>query len=141
MAAPLASKITLPDDSGNVGKKVRTQTRVVGVDTVHEHFFIPISSRKITGIYNFNVGTAYLVTVGAQTGTSTAIAWLVNPANTSAEKSMHIIDDGCITSIVWSTFFETAALAWNACWFDMDSIRGVFSAEQSQRHLHAGASP
>ena len=40
MAAPIANKIILPDDSGNTGKKVRTQTRVVGADTVHEHFFV-----------------------------------------------------------------------------------------------------
>lgn len=40
MASPIASKIILPSDTGNTGKNVRTQTRVVGADTVHEHFFV-----------------------------------------------------------------------------------------------------
>jgi hypothetical protein len=34
------SFITTPDDAALTGKKVRTQTRVVGADTVHEHYFI-----------------------------------------------------------------------------------------------------
>lgn len=35
-----ASYVQLPDDSLNTGKKVRTNTRTVGPDTVHEHFWI-----------------------------------------------------------------------------------------------------
>ena len=42
MAAPVADKIILPLDTGNTGKKVRTQTRVVGADTVHEHYFVKL---------------------------------------------------------------------------------------------------
>lgn len=42
MAAPIADKIILPLDTGNTGKKVRTQTRLVGADTVHEHFFVKL---------------------------------------------------------------------------------------------------
>jgi hypothetical protein len=33
------SFVQLPDDSGNTGKKVRTNARIVGGDTVHEHVF------------------------------------------------------------------------------------------------------
>ena len=32
--------IQLPDDASNTGKKVRTQTRIVGANTVHEHYTI-----------------------------------------------------------------------------------------------------
>lgn len=35
-----ASFVILPDDSLSAGKKIRTNTRVVGSDTVHEHFWI-----------------------------------------------------------------------------------------------------
>lgn len=80
MAAPVASFIRLPDDSTNTGKKIRTQTRVVGADTVHEHFIIPVSSRFIKGIYNATA-TLYTVAASAQNGTTAAIGWLVNPTS------------------------------------------------------------
>lgn len=35
-----ASDVRLPDDSGNLGKRVRTQDRVVGANTVQEHYMI-----------------------------------------------------------------------------------------------------
>ena len=79
MAAPIASKILLPDDTSNTGKKVRTQTRVVGADTVHEHFVIPISARKINGLYH-GAFTLYTVAAAAQNGTTAAIGWLQVPA-------------------------------------------------------------
>lgn len=79
MAAPIASKILLPDDTANAGKKVRTQTRVVGADTVHEHFVIPISPQKITGIYHACF-TLYSVAAAAQNGTSAGIGWLQVPS-------------------------------------------------------------
>lgn len=78
MAAPLAGFIQLPSDAGNTGKKVRTQTRVVGPDTVHEHHFVPISSRKINGLYYFT--TAVLLSqVTAHNGTTTGHAWIEMP--------------------------------------------------------------
>lgn len=79
MTAPVASKILLPDDSANAGKKVRTQTRVVGSDTVHEHFVIPVSAQAIKGIYHFCF-TLYAVAASAQNGTSAAIGWLQVPS-------------------------------------------------------------
>src|SRR5258708_6650097 len=36
--------IQLPDDSGNAGKKVRTNTRLVGGEIVHEHVFSVVDS-------------------------------------------------------------------------------------------------
>lgn len=80
MAAPVASYIKLPDDTGNTGKKVRTQTRTVGSDTVHEHFIVPISARKINGVYNATA-TLYTVAASAQNGTTAAIGWLVCPTS------------------------------------------------------------
>jgi hypothetical protein len=80
MTAPLADKIILPSDTGNSGKKVRTQTRVVGADTVHEHFVVPISARKVDGIYYFAATAAAAVQASAQNGTSTGFFWLELPS-------------------------------------------------------------
>jgi hypothetical protein len=44
MTAPVASYIQLPTDTANTGKKNRTQTKVVGSDTVHEHYLVPTQS-------------------------------------------------------------------------------------------------
>jgi len=79
MAAPVANKIILPVDTGNTGKNVRTQTRVVGSDTVHEHFHIPISRREIKGIYGFSATAPAAVQAAAQNGTTTGFFWLEMP--------------------------------------------------------------
>lgn len=60
MAAPVATFIQTPDDSGNTGKKVRTQSRVVGSDTVHEYFFSLVNPREGKGFYMLHSG---LITV------------------------------------------------------------------------------
>ena len=78
MAAPVAGFVQLPTDTGNTGKKVRTQTRVVGADTVHEHHFIPISIRKIDGLYYVVSGTLTGHTT-AHNVTSTGYWWFENP--------------------------------------------------------------
>jgi hypothetical protein len=90
MAAPVASKIILPDDSSNAGKKVRTQTRVVGADTVHEHFVIPISQQKINGLFHFCF-TLYTVAAAAQNGTSAAIGWLQNPSTAGVNARLRFV--------------------------------------------------
>src|SRR5688572_20579551 len=69
MAAPVASTIRLPDDSGNSGKHVRTQTRVVGADTVHEHFFIQARQAKVLNVYRFALDQQ-TVLASAQNGTT-----------------------------------------------------------------------
>jgi hypothetical protein len=33
-----------------------------------------------------------------------------------AVRSMHLFHDGCVVSIAWSAFFETATVAWNGVW-------------------------
>lgn len=79
MAGPVAAFVQLPLDTGNTGKKMRTQSRVVGADTVHEHFFIPISIRKIEGMYFF-VMALLSTQATAHNGTSTAHFWLELPS-------------------------------------------------------------
>src|SRR5688572_12223320 len=69
MAAPVASTIRLPDDSGNSGKHVRTQTRVVGATTVHEHFFIQARQAKVINVYRFALDQQ-TVAAAAQNGTT-----------------------------------------------------------------------
>jgi hypothetical protein len=78
MAAPVADKVLLPLDTGNTGKKVRTQTRTVGADSVHEHFFIPISKDSKTGFYRAHSGILTIPT-SAHNGTSTGHLWFFNP--------------------------------------------------------------
>lgn len=69
MAAPVASKVILPSDTGNTGKNIRTQTRVVGADTVHEHFFIQTRQAKVINVYRFALDQA-TVAASAQNGTT-----------------------------------------------------------------------
>jgi hypothetical protein len=78
MAAPVASKIILPSDTGNAGKNVRTQTRTVGADVVHEHFFIPETRRSRLGMY-YGTTTVLTIPTTAQNGTSTGLIWFINP--------------------------------------------------------------
>jgi hypothetical protein len=79
MAAPIADKITLPLDTGNTGKKKRTQTRVVGADTVHEDFVILTSKDSKLGLYRAHSGIL-TVPAAAHNGTTTGHAWFQNPA-------------------------------------------------------------
>src|SRR5688500_11707163 len=69
MAAPVADKIILPLDTGNTGKKVRTQTRVIGSDTVHEHFFIPERAARVLSVHRYAM-VQQTVLAAAQTGTT-----------------------------------------------------------------------
>src|SRR6266545_1371349 len=87
MAAPIASFIQLPVDTGNTGKKVRTQTRVVGADTVHEHFFVPISARGVTVGYKASTGTL-TVPAAVHNGTTTGFAWLYNVVGSTIKMAL-----------------------------------------------------
>lgn len=87
MAAPVASKIILPVDTGNSGPKVRTQTRVIGADTVHEHFFIPETRRSRLGIYYAASGTL-TIPIAAQNGTTTGLFWLYNPVGSTVKMAL-----------------------------------------------------
>jgi hypothetical protein len=90
MAAPIADKVILPLDTGNTGKKKRTQTRVVGADTVHEDFVIPISLRSVTGVYRSDSGK-HTITAAATNGTTTGFWWLQNPVASTIKVAVHKI--------------------------------------------------
>ena len=94
MAAPIADKIILPLDTGNTGKKKRTQTRVVGADTVHEDFVIPISDRKVTGSYKASSGTL-TVPAAVHNGTTTGFLWLYNPVGSTIKMAVKRISWNC----------------------------------------------
>lgn len=83
-AAPIADMLQLPTDAGNSGKKMRTQTRVVGANTVHEQFVIPTSLRSRLGVYFFHSGTL-TIPAAAQNGTSTGHLWYQNPVGSSVK--------------------------------------------------------
>lgn len=87
MAAPTATFIQLPSDTGNTGKKVRTISRVVGSDTVHEHFFIQNTPRSILGRYSVSSNVMTGAT-GAHNGTSTGFYWLINPAGSAVKAAL-----------------------------------------------------
>lgn len=79
MAAPIDSFVQLADDSAYTsGKKVRSQTRVVGSNTVHEHFYTTWATRIGSGVYGFSTGILTPPS-SADNGTSTGQFWLVNP--------------------------------------------------------------
>lgn len=90
MAAPVANKVVLPDDSGNAGKKVRTQTRVVGADTVHEHFFISQHPHLVTGMYYYHSGILTVPTA-AHNGTTTGHIWGINPSGSTIRAAIRSI--------------------------------------------------
>ena len=85
MAGPIASKIILPDDSGNTGKKIRSQTRVIGADTVHEHFFVPVREEAVLGVYRLGMAQVTIL-AAAQNGTSTGFLWFSVPVGTTGKK-------------------------------------------------------
>lgn len=87
MAVPIADKIQLPLDTGNTGKKVRTQTRVVGADTVHEHYFVQISARNIVAAAKVSSGTLTVPTA-IHNGTTTGFLWLYNPVGSAIKMAV-----------------------------------------------------
>lgn len=86
MAGPVAAKVNLPDDSGNTGPKVRTQTRVVGGNTVHEHFFISQRQAEILAVYRA-VLDQQTVQAAAQNGTSSGFLWAHVPVAVANKKA------------------------------------------------------
>jgi hypothetical protein len=86
MAAPVAASVTIPSDSGNTGKKIQTQSEVIGSDTVHAHFFIPRQKAKVLGVYRAASAALQSVQAAAQNGTSTAFLWAHVPTAVSGKK-------------------------------------------------------
>src|SRR5687768_1926832 len=84
MAAPVASKIILPLDSGNTGKNVRTQTRDVGGETVHEHYFIQERKAKVISVYRLALVQS-TVAAAAQNGTTAGFLFGHMPSTVSGK--------------------------------------------------------
>lgn len=85
MAAPVAGYFRDPDDTGYAGvspKKVHTQSRVVGSDTVHEHQFV--KDRFITSFGTYEAVLAQQTySATATDGTSTGYLWAHMPSAVS----------------------------------------------------------
>lgn len=86
MAAPIAGFVQLPSDSGNTGKKIRTQSRVVGADTVHEHFFVLTYPRDVRGMFYGHSGR--LTVQASAHGALAGFMWLVNQAATGVRAAV-----------------------------------------------------
>lgn len=82
MAAPILTDIRLPDDSGNTGKRVQTQSESIGGNTVHAHYYIQRSRRKLLGLHRF-VTALNSVQASATNGTTTGFWWLHVPVGSS----------------------------------------------------------
>jgi len=78
MIAPVASKIQLPEDRWHSGKMKRTQTRVIGANTVHEDMVVVVDKRDIVGVFKAQSPVA-IVPIAAQDGITTGFLWLYNP--------------------------------------------------------------
>jgi hypothetical protein len=75
VAKPVISHIVLPDDAGNTGKKVLTQTRDYGGGIVrHEHFYVQARESELLGVYRAALAQQ-TVQASAQNGTSTGFLW------------------------------------------------------------------
>lgn len=121
MASPIANKIILPLDTGNTGKNIRTQTRVVGSDTVHEHFFVPITKRSVLGKYKASSGTL-TVPAAVHNGGTTGFLWLMNPVGSSVKIA--------INRISWNIQFIALAvdLLGGELRFSLNTFTGTGSA-------------
>lgn len=100
MAAPVAAHVKLPDDTANAGKKMRTQSRLVGADTVHEHLYGPISRRSKLGVYHYAPALQSVVQT-AQDGIATGFLWLVNPTGASVDvvlKRLAVMFNGTVAA-------------------------------------------
>lgn len=90
MAAPIAAFAQLPSDSGNTGKQMRTQTRVVGSNTVHEHFFVQSSTRDTVGSYVAHSGN---LTIQAAAHTlPAAFLYVFNPVGSTVKMALTAIE-------------------------------------------------
>lgn len=94
MAVPVADKIILPLDTGNTGKKKRTQTRTVGADSVHSDFVIVEDPRDLLGCYRAAI-PVIAVPTGAHNGTTTGFAFIYNPVGSAIKmqvSKIHMFD-------------------------------------------------
>jgi hypothetical protein len=92
MAAPIAGYIQLPVDTANTGKKNRTQTKVVGSDTVHEHHVVPSAGYTHTGRYFSCSTAAQSVTSVAQVPSTAGHYYLHNSTANTAVGVLRSVD-------------------------------------------------
>jgi hypothetical protein len=92
MAAPVASYVQLPADTANTGKKNRTQTKVVGSDTAHEHFVVPSHGYTVTGRYFACSTVAQSVSSAAQTPSTAGFYYLHNSTANTAVGMLRSVD-------------------------------------------------
>jgi hypothetical protein len=92
MTAPVASYVQLPADTANTGKKNRTQTKVVGSDTVHEHHVVPSAGYTHIARY-FSCSTAtQSVSSAAQTPSTAGFYYLHNSTANTAVGMLRRVD-------------------------------------------------
>ena len=64
-----------------------------------------------------------------------AVAWLAVPEPHDPVRSFHVFDDGCISSLVWSAFFETASMTWNAVWCFNFILQLRYPTSDARKHM------
>lgn len=85
MTATSESFIRIPDDSGNSGKKIRTQYMTVDSNVVHVHHFIQCSQAVIKGVYSVCSASTRILSGSAQNGHSSgAVFWLQVPTTSTS---------------------------------------------------------
>src|SRR4029078_9951039 len=112
MAAPVAGYVQLPSDSPNTGKKNRTQTRVIGSDTAHEHFVVPNIGYTRIGRYVYqstgdtvqsSSGKQYAVVSMATHGTAVASIKRIDVGWGTAS-TVNVACRGTLVTFLKSTF-------------------------------------
>jgi hypothetical protein len=84
MPAPIAANIRIPDDSGNTGPRVRTQTRVIGGNPQHIHFFVPTLLEQVLGTYRYTQPQNTIL-ASAQNGTTAGMLFCHVPSTVSGK--------------------------------------------------------
>jgi hypothetical protein len=82
--------IQLPLDTGNTGKKVRTQSRVIGADTVHEHFYVQPYPRDAVGFYSVHSGR--LAVLAAAHAATAGFFWILNPVGAAVQGALRRVE-------------------------------------------------
>lgn len=100
MSGPIATSVRLPDDSGNAGKYVRLQSKVVGGTTVQEHFYVQSRQAVLLGVYRLGLAQC-TANQNADNGTTSGMLWFHVPIAISNKKAR-------VRSVLYSTQHSTA---------------------------------
>ena len=101
MPAPIAGNVRLPLDTGNTGKYKRTQTRLVGADSVHSDYVVVEDPRSVLGAYRASI-PIIAVPIAAHTGNTTGFLFLYNPVGSTPKMQ--------IAQLEWKTQFRALAV-------------------------------